>query len=90
MLQFYNTKILSFPRSRKIIKDEKFKVRKYKGFNLINLKPELKKISQKIINRKKISNLDYYKTISSLHGYDFILYNEIMKNKKSIKRFIKF
>ncbi|WP_435115966.1 glycosyltransferase family 2 protein [Candidatus Pelagibacter bacterium nBUS_49] len=85
MLQFYNTKILSFPRSRKIIQDEKFNVRKYKGFNLINLKPELKKISQKIINRKKISNLDYYKTISSLHGYDFILYNEIIRNKKISK-----
>ena len=44
MIHIDNTKILSFPRSKKIIKDEKFKVRKYKGFNLINLKPELKKI----------------------------------------------
>ena len=47
MLQFNNTKILSFPRF-KIIKNEKLKVRNYKGFNLTNLTPELKKISNSL------------------------------------------
>jgi len=78
MIHVDNTKILSFPRF-KIIRNEKLKVRNYKGFNLTNLTPELKKISQKIINRKIISYLYYYKNIASLHGYDFILYDEIKK-----------
>ena len=81
MLQFNNTKILSFPRF-KIIKNEKLKVRNYKGFNLTNITTELKKISQKIINRKIISHLDYYKSIASLHGYDFILYDEDRKSTR--------
>ena len=89
MLQFNNTKILSFPRF-KIIKNEKLKVRNYKGFNLTNITTELKKISQKIINRKIISHLDYYKSIASLHGYDFILYDEIKKNKNISRNLLNF
>ncbi len=89
MIHVDNTKILSFPRF-KIIKNEKLKVRNYKGFNLTNLTPELKKISQKIINRKIISYLDYYKNIASLHGYDFILYDEIKKNKNISRNLLNF
>lgn len=89
MIHVDNTKIFSFSRF-KIIRNEKLKVRNYKGFNLTNLSPELKKISQKIINRKVISNLDYYKNIASLHGYDFILYDEIKKDKKISKNISNF
>ena len=89
MIHENNTKILSFPKF-KIIKHEKLKVKNYKGFNLINITPDLKKISQKIINRKLFSYLDYYKNLASLHGYDFILYDEIKKDKKISRNLLNF
>ena len=84
MIHGDNAKILPFTKF-KIIKHEKLKVKNYKGFNLINITPDLKKISQKIINRKLFSYLDYYKNLASLHGYDFILYDEIKRNKEISK-----
>jgi len=89
MIHGDNAKILSFPKF-KIIKHEKLKVKNYKGFNLINITPDLKKISQKIINRKLFSYLDYYKNLASLHGYDFILYDEIKKDKKISRNLLNF
>lgn len=89
MIHEDNAKILSFPKF-KIIKQEKLKVKNYKGFNLINITPDLKKISQKIINRKLFSYLDYYKNLASIHGYDFILYDEIKKDKKLSRNLLNF
>ena len=85
MIHGDNAKVLSFPKF-KIIKHEKLKVKNYKGFNLINITPDLKKISQKIINRKLFSYLDYYKNLASLHGYDFILYDEIKNVENNVVR----
>ena len=89
MIHGNNAKILPFTKF-KIIKHEKLKVKNYKGFNLINITPDLKKISQKIINRKLFSYLDYYKNLASLHGYDFILYDEVKKDKKISRNLLNF
>jgi len=47
----------SFSQKLKIIKGKKLKIKNYKGFNLINLPSDLKKISKKLQEHvKKIEN----------------------------------
>tara|TARA_B100000902_G_scaffold281813_1_gene267771 strand:- start:232 stop:2097 length:1866 start_codon:yes stop_codon:yes gene_type:complete len=80
----------SFSQKLKIIKGKKLKIKNYKGFNLINLPSDLKKISKKLITRKILSHLDYYKNLANLYGYGFVSYDEILKGQKISKNLSKF